>query len=275
MFLELPSAAALPVCPPQHGNRGHITVVYSCLCQCEPHLLCPPWLSRTPCYWRLWTSHSHGLGSRSRHAAANWMKQAEDIVCCPLRTRVSQSRDQDKGGVELLTVLISNNATGYELWTQLYHCVWLCVWPAAGFCKRRKCLLLSRGERYVLTWNTRQVCSENTQVLDVRRCCEGKHVLNLWLVQTVFICTQKQGYWRKCDKHEHIVLIHSLTQQSFSKNCCRNFNQAQVLQQSLPAMHCKEQLNTSAVFYCLLKTDKMIAAVFKFQSYKISSNWSQ
>ncbi len=78
------------------------------------------------------SSHNHSPGSRSWHAAAKWIKQVVDIVCWALRTGVSQSRDQDKVGVELLTALISNNATGYEFWAQICRCVWHCVWPTAG-----------------------------------------------------------------------------------------------------------------------------------------------
>lgn len=78
------------------------------------------------------SSHNHGPGSRSWHAVAEWIIQVVDIVCWALRTGVSRSRDRDKVGVELLTALISNNAAAYEFWTQICHCVWHCVWPAAG-----------------------------------------------------------------------------------------------------------------------------------------------
>lgn len=98
------------------------------------------------------SSHNHSPCSRSWHTAAQWIKQVVDIVCWAMRTGVSQSRDQDKVGVELLSALISNNAAGYEFWTQIYHCVWHCVWPTAGIW-----LLLELKEKvFITSWRWRQ-----------------------------------------------------------------------------------------------------------------------
>lgn len=131
-------------CPSQHGNGGPRS--YS-----TQQLPPPSWQPRrTQCPPDDWkSSHNHNRGSRSWHAVAQRVKQVADIVCWALRTGVSQSRDQDKEGVELLSYqgmwLIMSRRI------QICHCVWLCVWPAAGMWLpsgwKEKVFIASRGGR--------------------------------------------------------------------------------------------------------------------------------
>lgn len=95
------------------------------------------------------SSHNHSPGSGSWLAAAKWMKQAVDIVCCPLRTGVSQSRDQDKVGVELLS---------YQTMR----------------------LIMSPKHRYIIVFD---IVSDRLQACDS---CWSKSIYNFWGMSVVF-----------------------------------------------------------------------------------------